>query len=64
MELEIVLKYDFDPEQGYTTKSIILDTNEVALYEDILYNKRKLIINLYKEDIEELLKDTGVELYE
>ena len=62
MELELVLNYDFDAEKGYTKKNIILDTNEVAMYEDILNNKKKLIVNLYEEDIEELLKGTGIEL--
>lgn len=62
MKLELILNYDFDPEEGYTQKAIILDTNEVAMYEDMLNQDKKLIVNLYKEDIEELLKGTGMEL--
>lgn len=61
-KIEIILNYDFDPEQGYTKKSITLDTNEAAIYEDILSGKRKLIVNLYPEDIEELLEGTGMSL--
>lgn len=61
-KIEIILNYDFDPKQGYTTKSITLDTNEIAMYEDMLRFERTLIINLYPEDIEELLKGTGIEI--
>jgi len=60
MKLELILNYDFDPEEGYTQKSIELDTNEVAMYEDILKNEKKVIVNLYEEDIEELLNGTGI----
>ena len=62
MELELILNYDFDPEQGYTQKSITLDTNEVAMYEDLLVHKKKLIVNLYEEDIENLVEGTGIKL--
>ena len=62
MELELILNYDFDPEQGYTQKSIILDTNEVAMYEDLLAHKKKLIVNLYEEDIENLVEGTGIKI--
>ena len=58
--VEIIFNYDFDAEQGYTQKSIELDTNEWALYENAIDNKRKIILNLYEEDIEELLKGTGI----
>lgn len=61
-KIEVILNYDFDPEQGYTQHSIQLDTNEVAIYEDILKGNKKLIIHLYPEDIEELLKGTGMSL--
>lgn len=62
MELELILNYDFDPEEGYTEKSIILDTNEVAMYEDMLLHKKKLLVNLYEEDLENLIEGTGIEL--
>lgn len=62
MKLELILNYDFDPEQGYTQKSMYLDTNEVAIYEDILHNKKKIIVNLYEEDLEDLIEGTGIEL--
>ena len=61
-KIELILNYDFDPEEGYTKKSIELDTNEVAIYEDILRCTKKLIVNLYPEDIEELLKGTGIDI--
>ena len=60
--IEIILNYDFDPEQGYTHKSIELDSNEWAIYESMHDNKRKLILYLYEEDIEELLKGTGISI--
>jgi hypothetical protein len=63
-KLEIVFNYDFDPERGYTKKSIILDRNEWAIYEDILRNQRKVIVHLYPEDIAKLLEGTGVDLDE
>ena len=61
-KIEIILNYDFDPEQGYTKKEIELDTNEIVFYEDILRGTKKLIVNLYEEDIEELLKGTGISI--
>ena len=61
-KIELILNYDFDPEEGYTKNSIELDTNEVCLYEDILRGHKKLIVNLYQEDIEELLKGTGINI--
>ena len=62
MKLELILNYDFDPEEGYTQKSITLDTNEVAMYEDLLAHKKKLIVNLYEEDIENLVEGTGIKI--
>ena len=62
MKLELILNYDFDPEQGYTQKSMVLDTNEVAMYEDMLKQEKKLIVNLYEEDVEELLNGTGISI--
>lgn len=61
-KVEIILNYDFDSEQGYTQKSTILDSNEWCIYENQLTGERKAIINLYQEDIEELLKGTGIDL--
>ena len=60
--IEIIFNYDFDPEEGYTKKSIELDTNEWALYENPREDKKKIILNLYEEDIEELLKGTGISI--
>lgn len=62
MKLELILNYDFDLEEGYTQKSIELDTNEVAIYEDILKHEKKIIVNLYEEDIENLVEGTGIKL--
>lgn len=61
-KIEIMLNYDFEPELGYTQKSIQLDSNEWCLYENQLTMERKVIVNLYKEDIEELLKGTGISI--
>lgn len=63
-KLEIVFNYDFDPEQGYTQKSLLLDSNEWALYENQFTKERKVIIYLYPEDIAKLLEGTGVDLDE
>lgn len=59
-EVEIVFNYDFDPEQGYTTKSI--KTNEYYMYQNMRTMKQKVIVNLYEEDIKALLEGTGVDL--
>jgi len=63
-KIEIIFNYDFDPEMGYTQKSISLDNNEWAIYENILKRERKVIVNLYPEDIAEILDGTGVNLDE
>ena len=60
--IKIVLNYDFDQEQGYTTKSIELDKCEVLMWEVPFMNKKTIVINLYEEDIKELLKGTGIEI--
>lgn len=62
--IELVLNYDFDPEQGYTQKSITIDSNEFAMYESLLTNERKLIVHLYEDDIRELLNGTGIKIDE
>lgn len=61
-KIEIILNYNFDPEQGYTQKSIELDSNEWCIYENQLTRERKVMVNLYEEDIEELVKGTGIDL--
>lgn len=63
-KVEIILSYDFDPEKGYTEKTLQLDRNEWAIYEDMLRSDRKLIIRLYPEDIKNLLEGTGIDLDE
>lgn len=63
-KVELVLSYDFDPEKGYTEKTLQLDRNEWAIYEDMLRSERKLIIRLYPEDIKNLLEGTGIDLDE
>lgn len=63
-KIELILNYDFDPEQGYTQKSITIDSNEFALYENLMNKERKLIVHLYEDDIRELLNGTGVEINE
>ena len=45
-EVEIVLNYDFDTEQGYTQKS--LKTSEYYMYENLKTQKQKVIVNLYE----------------
>lgn len=61
-KIEIILNYDFDSELGYTQKSIQLDSNEWCLYENQLTKERKVMVNLYEEDIKELLKGTGISI--
>ena len=63
-KIEIVLSYDFDPEKGYTEKTLQLDRNEWAIYEDVVRREQKLIIRLYPEDIKNLLEGTGIDLDE
>ena len=63
-KVELVLSYDFDPEKGYTEKTLQLDRNEWEIYEDMLRSERKLIIRLYPEDIKNLLEGTGIDLDE
>lgn len=63
-KLELILNYDFDAEQGYTQKSLLLDSTEWALYENPFKRERKIIIHLYPEDIKKLLEGTGVDLDE
>lgn len=61
-KVRLVLNYDFDHELGYTQKSIELDNNEWTIYENQLTLERVAEINLYVEDIEELLEGTGISL--
>ena len=63
-KVELVLSYDFDPEKGYTEKTLQLDRNEWAIYEDVVRREQKLIIRLYPEDIKNLLEGTGIDLDE
>lgn len=63
-KIELVLCYDFDPEKGYAEKTLQLDRNEWAIYEDVVRMKQKLIIRLYPEDIKNLLEGTGIDLDE
>ena len=63
-KLEIIFNYDFDPEQGYTQKSLVLDRNEWAICESMLERTRRVIVNLYPEDIAKILEGTGVDLDE
>lgn len=63
-KVEIILSYDFDPEKGYTEKTLQLDRNEWAIYEDVVRREEKLIIRLYPEDIKNLLEGTGIDLDE
>lgn len=63
-KIELVLSYDFDPEKGYTEKTLQLDRNEWAIYEDVVRREQKLIIRLYPEDIKNLLEGTGIDLDE
>ena len=61
-KIRLVLNYDFDHELGYTQKSIDLDSNEWIIYENQLTLEKVAEINLYVEDIEELLEGTGMSL--
>ena len=63
-KVELVLSYDFDPEKGYNEKTLQLDRNEWAIYEDVVRREQKLIIRLYPEDIKNLLEGTGIDLDE
>lgn len=63
-ELELIFNYDFDPEEGYTQKHLATQSNEWAIYENPFKGERKLMINLYPEDIKALLEGTGVDLDE
>lgn len=60
----LILNYDFDSELGYTQKSMLLDSNEWAIKEDMLTNEREILLHLYPEDIKHLLEGTGVDLDE
>lgn len=63
-KVRLILNYDFDPELGYTQKSMLLDSNEWAIKEDMLTNEREILLHLYPEDIAKLLEGTGVDLDE
>ena len=63
-KVRLILNYDFDPELGYTQKSMLLDSNEWAIKENMLRNEREIILYLYPEDIAKLLEGTGVDLDE
>lgn len=63
-KVEIILSYDFDLEKGYTEKTLQLDRNEWAIYQDVVRREEKLIIRLYPEDIKNLLEGTGIDLDE
>lgn len=59
-EVEIILNYDYDPELGYTQKT--LHTSEYYLYQNIKTGKQKVIVNLYEEDVKDLLEGTGIDI--
>ena len=63
-KVRLILNYDFDPELGYTQKSLLLDSNEWAIKEDMLRHEREILLHLYPEDIKALLEGTGVDLDE
>ena len=52
-KIELILNYDFDAEQGYTQKSVQLDSNELYICENQVKQERKVIVNLYEEDIKD-----------
>lgn len=59
-EVEIILNYDYDPELGYTQKS--LHTSEYYIAKNIKTRKDKVVVNLYEEDIKDFLEGTGIDI--
>ena len=55
-----ILNYDYDPKAGYTETSI--HTTEYYQYQNTKTGKQKIIVNLYVEDIKDLLSGTGIDL--
>lgn len=58
--VEIILNYDFDPEQGYTQTSIDVSKDWLLLGTNLKTKETKLGIYLFEEDIRKLLKGTGI----
>lgn len=61
-KVEIVLNYDFDPKEGYTEKTMILDDAQISCFEDTLRFERRIKLNLYEDDLKDLLQGTGIDI--
>lgn len=58
--VEIELDYDYDPEEGFSTKRIITD-QFYTLYNPVT-ETGTVIVTIYDTDIEDLVKGTGIKL--
>ena len=55
-DVVIILNYDYDNELGYSENVLIVDPNQVRKVNG------RLVVDLYVEDIRDLLEGTGMKL--